>query len=73
MLQGKFRLCISNAFFSVRVVRHWNILPRVVVEESLSLEVFRKPGGVALRDVVNGHSGDGLMVELNDLSGLFYP
>ena len=41
------------------------------MEESLSLEVFRKPGGVALRDVVNGHSGDGLMVELNDLSGPF--
>jgi len=29
--------------------------------------------GVALRDLVSGHGGDGLMVELDDLSGLFQP
>jgi len=28
---------------------------------------------VALRDVVSGHGGDGLMVELDGLSGLFQP
>ena len=28
---------------------------------------------VALRDVVSGHGGDGLMVGLDNLSGLFQP
>ena len=40
---------------------------------SLSLEVFKECGDVALRDVVSGHGGDGLMVGLDDLSGLFQP
>ena len=30
------------------------------VVESPSLEVFRKRGDVALRDMVSGHGGDGL-------------
>ena len=30
-------------------------------------------GDVALRAVVSGRSGDGLMVELHDLSALFQP
>ena len=42
---------------------HWRfldtLLPREVVE-SLSREVFRKPGDVALRDVVSGYGGDEL-------------
>ena len=40
---------------------------------SPSLEVFKECGDVALRDVVSGHGGDGLMVGLDDLSGLFQP
>ena len=41
--------------------------------ESPSLEVFKKRVHVALRDVVSGHGGVGLMVGLDDLSGLFQP
>ena len=37
----------------------------------IMLRVFRKHGDVALRDMVSGHSGDGLMVGPYDLGGLF--
>jgi len=36
-----------------------------------SLEVLKNRVDVALGDVVSGHGGDGLMVELNDLRGFF--
>jgi len=47
-------------------------LPREVVQ-SPSPEVFKNRGDMALRDVVGGHGGDGVMVGLDDLRGLFQP
>jgi len=49
---------------------HWHRLPREV-EESPSLEVFRKRGDVALRHMVSGHGGGVSIVGLDDLRGLF--
>lgn len=41
------------------------------VVESLSLEMIRSCVDVALRDVISGHGGGGLVVGLGDLRGLF--
>ena len=41
--------------------------------ESLSPEMFKNWGDVALRDVVSGHGGDGLMDGHDDLKSFFQP
>ncbi|KFP22506.1 hypothetical protein Z169_00709, partial [Egretta garzetta] len=49
--QGRFRLDIRKKFFTMRVVKHWNRLPREGVEAP-SLETFKNRLDGALSSLI---------------------
>ncbi|KFP53724.1 hypothetical protein N323_12121, partial [Cathartes aura] len=49
--EGRFRFDIRKKFFTMRVVRHWNRLPREVVDAH-SLEAFEARLDGALSNLV---------------------
>ena len=49
--KGRFRRDISNKFFTMRVVKHWNRLPREVVDAP-SLEAFKVSLDRALSNLI---------------------
>ncbi|KFP90805.1 hypothetical protein N311_12892, partial [Apaloderma vittatum] len=48
---GRFRLDIRRKFLTMRVVKHWNRLPKEAVDAP-SLEVFKARFDVALSNLV---------------------
>jgi len=52
LLQGRFRLDIRKNFFTERLVRHWNRLPRKVAESPNASVTFKNHADAALWDTV---------------------
>jgi len=48
---GTFRLDVRKKFFAMRVVKHWNRIPREVVDTS-SLETFKARSDSALSNLI---------------------
>jgi len=64
-------LAIRKNFFTRRIFKHWNMLPRKAVESS-SLEIFKRHVDRVLGTWFSGGLGSvRLMVGLEDLKGLF--
>ena len=51
LTEGRFRLDVKGKFFTERMVRHWNRLPKEAVD-ALSLEVFKAGLDGALSNLV---------------------
>ncbi|KFZ56696.1 hypothetical protein N338_12389, partial [Podiceps cristatus] len=49
--EGRYRLDIRKKFFTMQVVKHWNRLPRQVVEAP-SLDTFKARLDVALGNLI---------------------
>ncbi|KFP16544.1 hypothetical protein Z169_14838, partial [Egretta garzetta] len=49
--QGRFRLDVRKKFFTMRVVKHWNRLPREAVQAP-SLETFKARLDGALSNLI---------------------